>query len=260
METPAATIGEHEYVVPFHHIAGCFRQQSFRPFRSLSSFLSLSKKTLSPTLILSSIFALVSAPSCPKPNSSFFQSLFLLNLPLPSNTRQGPFTPHLNLSAFRDFLHLWIAFRFERERTMSFQDLESGRRGVGGPRRGSMNGGRQDPTQAVASGIFQINTAVSTFQRLVNTLGTPKDTPELRDKLLVFSLYLYMFFQFWFSRTCLNCAEFRGLIWSNLLFVWYMHLVELLVGLLYDFCLKKNYYLFDTCDFCLKLDLNCFVC
>ncbi|MBA0806001.1 hypothetical protein Gohar_005478, partial [Gossypium harknessii] len=32
-------------------------------------------------------------------------------------------------------------------------------------------------------GIFQINTAVSTFQRLVNTLGTPKDTPELRERL-----------------------------------------------------------------------------
>ncbi|KAK4375186.1 hypothetical protein RND71_005863 [Anisodus tanguticus] len=60
---------------------------------------------------------------------------------------------------------------------MSFQDLESGRSVV--PRRG----GKQDPTQAVASGIFQINTAVSTFQRLVNTLGTPKDTPELREKL-----------------------------------------------------------------------------
>ncbi|KAK3026683.1 hypothetical protein RJ639_041530 [Escallonia herrerae] len=63
---------------------------------------------------------------------------------------------------------------------MSFQDLESGR--AAGPRRGYANG-KQDPTQAVASGIFQINTAVSTFQRLVNTLGTPKDTPELRDKL-----------------------------------------------------------------------------
>ncbi|EYU33430.1 hypothetical protein ABFS82_05G070200 [Erythranthe guttata] len=63
---------------------------------------------------------------------------------------------------------------------MSFQDLEAGR--VVGARRGYVNG-RQDPTQAVASGIFQINTAVSTFQRLVNTLGTPKDTPELREKL-----------------------------------------------------------------------------
>ncbi|XP_075496404.1 syntaxin-22-like [Primulina tabacum] len=64
---------------------------------------------------------------------------------------------------------------------MSFQDLESGR-GLGSTRRGLVNG-KQDPTQAVASGIFQINTAVSTFQRLVNTLGTAKDTPELREKL-----------------------------------------------------------------------------
>ncbi|KAF3449379.1 hypothetical protein FNV43_RR10107 [Rhamnella rubrinervis] len=64
---------------------------------------------------------------------------------------------------------------------MSFQDLESGR-SSGSSRRDLVNG-KQDPTQAVASGIFQINTAVSTFQRLVNTLGTPKDTPELREKL-----------------------------------------------------------------------------
>ncbi|KAL6544014.1 Syntaxin-22 [Orobanche gracilis] len=63
---------------------------------------------------------------------------------------------------------------------MSFQDIESGR-GVG-LRRGHTNG-KQEPAQAVASGIFQINTAVSTFQRIVNTLGTPKDTPELREKL-----------------------------------------------------------------------------
>ncbi|KAL0393388.1 UNVERIFIED_CONTAM: syntaxin [Sesamum latifolium] len=63
---------------------------------------------------------------------------------------------------------------------MSFQDLGSGR--GSGSRRGFVNG-KQDPTQAVASGIFQINTAVSTFQRLVNTLGSPKDTPELREKL-----------------------------------------------------------------------------
>jgi len=64
---------------------------------------------------------------------------------------------------------------------MSFQDLESGR----GRSTRKFNGGRQDSTQAVASGIFQINTGVSTFQRLVNTLGTPKDTPELREKLYV---------------------------------------------------------------------------
>ncbi|KAL1834405.1 hypothetical protein DCAR_0104603 [Daucus carota subsp. sativus] len=64
---------------------------------------------------------------------------------------------------------------------MSFQDLEKGR--SAGIRRGGIANGKQDPTQAVASGIFQINTAVSTFHRLVNTLGTPKDTPELREKL-----------------------------------------------------------------------------
>ncbi|KAK9716175.1 hypothetical protein RND81_06G216000 [Saponaria officinalis] len=67
---------------------------------------------------------------------------------------------------------------------MSFQDLEVG----GGGRRplssrNNLINTKQDATQAVASGIFQINTAVSTFQRLVNTLGTPKDTPDLRDKL-----------------------------------------------------------------------------
>ncbi|KAL8201226.1 hypothetical protein R6Q57_012565 [Mikania cordata] len=66
---------------------------------------------------------------------------------------------------------------------MSFQDIEAGRP-INSRRVGYNNGIRkQDPTQAVASGIFQINTVVSTFQRLVNTLGTPKDTPELREKL-----------------------------------------------------------------------------
>ncbi|XWS49284.1 hypothetical protein CRYUN_Cryun13aG0150700 [Craigia yunnanensis] len=63
---------------------------------------------------------------------------------------------------------------------MSFQDLEAGRPLAS---RQNLINGKQDATQAVASGIFQINTAVSTFQRLVNTLGTPKDTPELREKL-----------------------------------------------------------------------------
>ncbi|KAK4769542.1 hypothetical protein SAY86_027692 [Trapa natans] len=63
---------------------------------------------------------------------------------------------------------------------MSFQDLESGRGLV--VRRELING-KQDATHAVASGIFQINTAVNTFYRLVNTLGTPKDNPELREKL-----------------------------------------------------------------------------
>lgn len=42
---------------------------------------------------------------------------------------------------------------------------------------------QQDPTQALASGVFQINTAVSSFKRLVGSLGTAKDTPALREKL-----------------------------------------------------------------------------
>ncbi|KAM1254343.1 syntaxin-22-like [Malus sylvestris] len=40
-----------------------------------------------------------------------------------------------------------------------------------------------EPSQALSAGIFQINTAVSTYYRLVNSLGTPKDTLQLRDKL-----------------------------------------------------------------------------
>ncbi|KAJ6795737.1 syntaxin-22-like [Iris pallida] len=59
---------------------------------------------------------------------------------------------------------------------MSFQDLESGRGGGGG-------GGRRDPSQELAAGIFRITTAVNTFQRLVNTIGTPKDTPDLHERL-----------------------------------------------------------------------------
>lgn len=65
---------------------------------------------------------------------------------------------------------------------MSFQDLEAGRP-IQSSRRGYQANGKQDPSQAVVSGVFQISTAVSSFQRLVNTLGTPKDTPELREKL-----------------------------------------------------------------------------
>lgn len=64
---------------------------------------------------------------------------------------------------------------------MSFQDLDSERRPPAW--RESAKGKGGDATQAVAAGVFQINTAVSTFQRLVNTIGTPKDTAELREKM-----------------------------------------------------------------------------
>ena len=79
-----------------------------------------------------------------------------------------------------------VGFSSKREKRgkMSFQDLEAGRgRQLASSSNINGGGGRQDTTQAVASGVFEINTAVSSFHRLVNTLGTPKDTPELRDKL-----------------------------------------------------------------------------
>ncbi|CAL9230576.1 unnamed protein product [Arabidopsis halleri] len=70
---------------------------------------------------------------------------------------------------------------------MSFQDLEAGTR-FQAPNR--FAGGRQqrpssrgDPSQEVAAGIFRISTAVNSFFRLVNSIGTPKDTLELREKL-----------------------------------------------------------------------------
>ncbi|KAJ7551546.1 hypothetical protein O6H91_06G020000 [Diphasiastrum complanatum] len=63
---------------------------------------------------------------------------------------------------------------------MSFQDIEA----AGFiPRKGELLDSKQDPSQAVAAGIFQINTSVSSFKRLINSLGTAKDTPELRDKI-----------------------------------------------------------------------------
>ncbi|KAL2921444.1 Syntaxin-22 [Bienertia sinuspersici] len=64
---------------------------------------------------------------------------------------------------------------------MSFADLEAGRPLPSIRRQQQQQ--HQDPSQAVASGIFQINTAVSSFHRLVNSLGTPKDTLDLRDRL-----------------------------------------------------------------------------
>ncbi|GMN44168.1 hypothetical protein TIFTF001_013368 [Ficus carica] len=64
---------------------------------------------------------------------------------------------------------------------MSFQDVEAGRSGLSGQR---LKLKQQDSSESsLASSIFQINTAVSSFHRLVNSLGTPKDTLQLRDNL-----------------------------------------------------------------------------
>ncbi|GAB4848603.1 hypothetical protein Ancab_003309 [Ancistrocladus abbreviatus] len=61
---------------------------------------------------------------------------------------------------------------------MSFQDVQNG-----GGRSASARVVSQSPSQAVAAGIFQINTAVAAFRRLVDAIGTSKDTPEHRQKL-----------------------------------------------------------------------------
>lgn len=62
---------------------------------------------------------------------------------------------------------------------MSFQDVE---RGLAPPRPGP-RGDASGSSRGVAAGVFQMNTKLSHFKRLVNTLGTPKDTPELREQL-----------------------------------------------------------------------------
>ncbi|KAI4348404.1 hypothetical protein L6164_009131 [Bauhinia variegata] len=59
---------------------------------------------------------------------------------------------------------------------MSFQDIQ------GGPK-GQPGGRIQSPSQAVAAGIFQINTSVGTFRRLVDAIGTVKDTQQHRRNL-----------------------------------------------------------------------------
>ncbi|XVE84261.1 hypothetical protein DITRI_Ditri16bG0156500 [Diplodiscus trichospermus] len=64
---------------------------------------------------------------------------------------------------------------------MSFQDVSSGDRAR--PSSSSSSMASKGPSQAVAAGIFQINTAVAAFRRLVDAIGTAKDTPYHRQKL-----------------------------------------------------------------------------
>lgn len=67
---------------------------------------------------------------------------------------------------------------------MSFQDLQYG----GGGAKARPSSSSQKSSQSVAAGIFQINTAVAGFRRLVDSIGTSKDTPDHRQKLYVSSL------------------------------------------------------------------------
>ncbi|KAL8519713.1 hypothetical protein ACS0TY_010591 [Phlomoides rotata] len=63
---------------------------------------------------------------------------------------------------------------------MSFQDLESGALALQGGQRHIEQG---PSSRALAAGVFKINTAVAGYKRLVNCIGTPKDTADLRHKL-----------------------------------------------------------------------------
>lgn len=69
---------------------------------------------------------------------------------------------------------------------MSFQDLQYGKNASSSSASTIMS---KSPSQAVAAGIFQINTAVAGFRRLVDAIGTAKDTPDHRQKLSVCLLF-----------------------------------------------------------------------
>ncbi|KAM7275515.1 hypothetical protein ACFE04_017381 [Oxalis oulophora] len=62
---------------------------------------------------------------------------------------------------------------------MSFQDVQ----GFGSTSASTLRSTKTSPSQEVAAGIFKINTAVSSFRRLVDAVGTAKDTPDHRLKL-----------------------------------------------------------------------------
>ncbi|THG17168.1 hypothetical protein TEA_005878 [Camellia sinensis var. sinensis] len=66
---------------------------------------------------------------------------------------------------------------------MSFQDLQNGTKASSSSSSSAGRMASQNPSQAVAAGIFQINTAVAGFRRLVDAIGTLKDTPDHRQKL-----------------------------------------------------------------------------
>lgn len=85
---------------------------------------------------------------------------------------------------------------------MSFGDLESGRvllfNGGGRTREFSVtpqgenenkyNNNKEEEelsSREIVGGVFKINTAVASFLRLVNSIGTPKDTIHFRHKLFV---------------------------------------------------------------------------
>jgi syntaxin 7 len=75
---------------------------------------------------------------------------------------------------------------------MSFQDVEVGM-GLTWMKQKEKDNNKNNnssSSQALAAGVFKINTAVKSYVRLVNSLGTPKDTLELREKLHKMRLHI----------------------------------------------------------------------
>ncbi|KAM7273399.1 hypothetical protein ACFE04_028063 [Oxalis oulophora] len=78
---------------------------------------------------------------------------------------------------------------------MSFQDIEAGL-GMGltsvnkSKGHNNNNNNNNNNSQALSAGVFKINTAVNSYVRLVNSLGTPKDTLQLRDNLHKMRLHI----------------------------------------------------------------------
>ena len=115
-----------------------------------------------------------------------------------------------------------------RKKRMSFQDVEAGRSGLSGQR---LKLKQQDSSESsLASSIFQINTAVSSFHRLVNSLGTPKDTLQLRDNLYLsfFFIFFTLCVHFKLCSFLVSCSffwwELRG-IWFELK-IWCLSIVH----------------------------------
>lgn len=63
---------------------------------------------------------------------------------------------------------------------MSYRDIEIG---YSLSRGKDLSDGKQDDSQTITNGLFKSHTSVSIFKRLVNTLGTRKNTRELHEKL-----------------------------------------------------------------------------
>ncbi|KAK8711015.1 hypothetical protein V6N13_146321 [Hibiscus sabdariffa] len=76
-------------------------------------------------------------------------------------------------------INVYYKWNTKGKPSMSFQDVP-----VGGARFSSSSSmPSNSPSQAVAAAIFQINTSVAAFRRLVDAIGTARDTPDHRLKL-----------------------------------------------------------------------------